>query len=189
MNTQNDKPCKILNLFTAVCCVVIIGLLIAVLTGMNEKYTKLEQEITDISNNVTTIPDMFQSIDDRLVAEFGAVDQSIANMMETLVSVQSSVTSPQPLDIASLPVINLGFVCKDDSTKAVVEGCKVTLKILSVEPATELSIITDRPAPYLVPVKVRLAISAEVKGYQPYATIYEYVENGESNTFDINLVK
>lgn len=138
-----------------------------------------------------------QSIDGLpvLVDEMASLDSqttSVDQKVDTIVGMVRDLKSPasdtlQPTLLAA--TFNIHFLCIDAETDDPVAACPIGIKVIAVEPVREFEILGSNQQAISLPVRVRLSIAVQAIGYKPFASVFEFVETGEIQEYQIKLEK
>jgi hypothetical protein len=179
------KPFLYILLFLVVVLIAVAGFF----TWNYYQLSKNPSQNTEISSQVETIS---QNVD-QFISQQGSTSQKIDDLNQNVSTLNNLITNKNS-NSTSVPLYNLSdlrlqFSCVDSTNNQTIPNCVVNVNILAVEPMREFSVQADQKAPIVIPIKTRLAISVQMDGYKPYASIFEYVDNNSDQAFQIKLEK
>lgn len=200
VNKKNPQV-KFSNIFSApILKWIVIGaiLLLLVLNIVQLVYvSRLLKTAQESNQMMVKIDGIAQSLNGMLVL----VDQSTAlgdqvstvnQKVDTLSGIVRDLPTPSlNPDHASLPVteLHLRFQCNDAVSGDLVNPCPIRIKVIALEPAHEVEIQGNNQAAIMLPMRIRMNIEVQAAGYKPFARVFEFLDTGEMQDYQIKLEK
>jgi len=148
---------------------------------------ELAQETTRIDDLIMNLGNM-TDISIGLATEVGDVKQDVSTVINMLRDAGPVANSVDTSDASLASPLHVKFSCVDETGNQIADPCTIHVKILNISPVDEFDLGSGQ-AIVVVPQKIRLAISVDVAGYAKYSNIYEYLEDGTTYPFVIQLKK
>lgn len=200
VNKKNPQV-KFSNIFSAqVAKGILIGaiLLLLILNIVQLVFvSKLLKTAQESSQMMVKIDGITQSIDGMLVlvdqsAALGDQVSTVNQKVDTLSGIVRDLSTPSlnpGQDSLTVTTFHLRFQCNDAVSGDLVNPCPIRIKVIAVEPAREVEIQGNNQAAIMLPMRIRMNIEVQAAGYKPFASVFEFLDTGEMQDYQIKLEK